>query len=100
MDVSFHIIILILCLFVHVYIYKRDIRESLGTNMFSLSCRGVTIMRILKIMFLIFRIFTSIPWVKIDNFPIHFYVNLLTFALSLETKKHCARKHFFLLLLC
>ena len=41
-----------------------------------------------------FRNYTSIPRVKIDNFPIHFYVILLTFALSLETKMYCARKHF------
>ena len=94
MNVSSHIIILILCLFVHVSMYKRDIRESLGTNMFSLSCRGVTIIRILIIMFLNFRNYTSIPWVKIDNFPIHYYVILLTFALTLETKMYCARKHF------
>ena len=79
---------------VHVSMYKHDTRESLGTNMFSLSCRGVTLMRILIIMFLNFRNYTSIPWVKIDNFPIHFYVILLTFALSLETKMYCARKHF------
>ena len=95
MNVSSHIIILILCLFVHVSMYKRDTRESLGTNMFSLSCRGVTIMCILIIMFLNFRNYTSIPWVKIDNFAIHCYVILLTFALSLETKIDCARKHFF-----
>ena len=95
MSVSSHIIILILCLFVRVSMYKRDIRESLGTNMFSLSCRGVNIMRILIIMFLNFRNYTSIPWVKIDNVPIHFYVILLTFALSLETKMYCAIKHLF-----
>ena len=40
------------------------------------------------------RISPLIPWVKIDNFAIHFYVILLTFALSLETKMYCARKHF------
>ena len=40
MNMSSHIIILILCLFVHVFMYKRDTRESLGTNMFSLSYRG------------------------------------------------------------
>ena len=47
MDVSSHIIILILCLF--VYMYMRDARDSVSTNMFSLSCGGVTIMRILII---------------------------------------------------